>query len=182
MRDPLPPPRAYVRTVSPRLNMLLLIVLGLVAVLSANSIYLAAITFIEWLHRAERVSYQNYLYQLMFVAHLVLGLVLIVPFVAFGFAHLAREPIHYPFAYRTNALLQYVNQQLVKAKPAFHKRTFLKPFMRTAGFCSTCHKVSLPRELNHYKDFLRGQNHYDTFLLSGVSGVSARSFYYPEKA
>ncbi len=92
------------------------------------------------------------------------------------------EPIHYPFAYSTNAVLQYINQQLVKAKPEFHKKTFLKPFMRTAEFCSTCHKVSIPRELNKYKEFLRGQNHYDTFLLSGVSGHSARSFYYPEKA
>jgi tetratricopeptide (TPR) repeat protein len=428
MRDPVPPQRKYVRSVSPRLRVLLLIVLGLVAVLSANSIYLVAITFLEWLHRAERVSYQSFFYQLMFLAHLVMGLALILPFVVFGFAHLARawnrpnrravmvgywlfglslavlvtgvllmradvfgfknlgiknpqlrsltywahvltpllaawlyvlhrlagprikwrvgvrwavaaggaviamvflqsqhprksqigslegknyfepsqartasgnfipprtlmmddyclkchedaykgwfhsahhfssfnnqpyrfavketravalqrdrnvkasrwcagchdvvpffsgafddpnfdiekdptalagitctachaithvnstignadytidEPVHYPFAYSTNALLQYVNQQLVKAKPEFHKRTFLKPFMRTAEFCSTCHKVSLPKELNHYKDFLRGQNHYDTFLLSGVSGVSARSFYYPEKA
>ena len=72
------------------------------------------------------------------------------------------EPIHYPFAYSSNPVLQYVNQQLVKAKPEFHKKTFLKPFMRTAEFCSTCHKVSIPGELNHYKEFLRGQNHYDT--------------------
>src|ERR1051326_1411776 len=92
------------------------------------------------------------------------------------------EPIHYPFAYSTNRFLQYLNQQLVKAKPAFHKKTFLKPFMRTAEFCSTCHKVSLPRELTKYKEFLRGQNHYDTYLLSGVSGHGARSFYYPDKA
>ncbi len=92
------------------------------------------------------------------------------------------EPIHYPFAYSTNAFLQYLNQQLVKAKPEFHKKTFLKPFMRTAEFCSTCHKVSIPGDLNHYKDFLRGQNHYDTYLLSGVSGHGARSFYYPDQA
>ena len=92
------------------------------------------------------------------------------------------EPLHYPFAYSTNALLSFVNRQLVKAKPDFHKRTFLKPLHSTAEFCSTCHKVSLPRELNHYKDFLRGQNHYDTFLLSGVSGHGARSFYYPDQA
>ena len=92
------------------------------------------------------------------------------------------EPIHYPFAYSTNRFLQYLNQQLVKAKPEFHKKTFLKPFMRTAEFCSTCHKVSIPQELNQYKEFLRGQNHYDTYLLSGVSGHGARSFYYPEKA
>jgi len=92
------------------------------------------------------------------------------------------EPIHYPFAYSSNAALQYVNNLLVKAKPEFHKKTFLKPVMRSAEFCSTCHKVSLPAELTHYKDFLRGQNHYDTYLLSGVSGHNARSFYYPEKA
>ncbi|HEY5914784.1 MAG TPA: multiheme c-type cytochrome [Verrucomicrobiae bacterium] len=92
------------------------------------------------------------------------------------------EPIHYPFAYSSNSLLQYINQQLVKAKPEFHKKTFLKPFMRTAEFCSTCHKVSIPGELNKYKEFLRGQNHYDTYLLSGVSGHGARSFYYPATA
>ncbi len=92
------------------------------------------------------------------------------------------EPLHYPFAYSENPVLQYLNNQLVKAKPSFHKQTFLKPFHRTAEFCSTCHKVHLPKELNHYKDFLRGQNHYDPYLLSGVSGHGARSFYYPPEA
>lgn len=92
------------------------------------------------------------------------------------------EPVHYPFAYSSNAALQYINQQLVKAKPEFHKKTFLKPLHKSPEFCSTCHKVSLPYELNKYKEFLRGQNHYDTFLLSGVSGHNARSFYYPDKA
>src|SRR5947208_4421206 len=92
------------------------------------------------------------------------------------------EPIHYPFVFSSNSVLQCINQQLVKAKPEFHKKTFLKPLHRSAEFCSTCHKVSIPVELTKYKDFLRGQNHYDTFLLSGVSGHSARSFYYPDKA
>ena len=96
--------------------------------------------------------------------------------------YIIEEPLHYPFAYSTNPLLQWVNNQLVKAKPEFHKKTFLKPLHKTSEFCATCHKVHLPKELNHYKDFLRGQNHYDTFLLSGVSGHGARSFYYPEKA
>ena len=81
-----------------------------------------------------------------------------------------------------NEVLQWINNQLVKAKPALHKKTFLKDFHRDAEFCSTCHKVSLPGELTHYKDFLRGQNHYDPYLLSGVSGHGARSFYYPPEA
>jgi len=91
------------------------------------------------------------------------------------------EPLHYPFAYCENPVLQFINNQLVKAKPEFHKESMLKPFHKTADFCSTCHKVHLPKELNQYKDFLRGQNHFDSFFLSGL-GHGARSFYYPPKA
>ena len=91
------------------------------------------------------------------------------------------EPQHYPFAFSDNGTLKWVNRQLVKSKPDFHKKTFLKPFHRTTEFCSTCHKVHLPPELNDYK-FLRGQNHYDSFHLSGVSGFGVTSFYYPPKA
>jgi len=92
------------------------------------------------------------------------------------------EPLHYPFAQSKNGVLQWINHQLVKAKPEFHKKTFLKPHHKTAEFCSTCHKVSLPSEVTGYKEFLRGQNHYDTWLLSGVSGHGAKSFYYPDVA
>lgn len=93
------------------------------------------------------------------------------------------EPQHYPFAFSENAVLQFINNQLVKAKPSFHKKTFLKPDVhRNAEFCSTCHKVHLPQALNHYKEFLRGQDHYNSYLISGVSGGGVRSFYYPEKA
>jgi len=97
-------------------------------------------------------------------------------------AYTIDEPLHYPFAYSESGFLQWINNQLVKAKPAMHKKTFLKPFHRSEEFCSTCHKVSLPFALNHYKEWLRGQNHYDPFVLSGVSGHGARSFYYPDKA
>jgi len=92
------------------------------------------------------------------------------------------EPLHYPFAYSDDPFLKWVNHQLVKAKPEFHKKTFMKPFHKTAEFCSTCHKVHLPFPVTNYKAFLRGQNHYDSYLLSGVSGHGARSFYYPPKA
>ena len=92
------------------------------------------------------------------------------------------EPEQYPFAFSENPALQWINNQLVKAKPALHKKTFLKDFHTSADFCSTCHKVHIPFAVNHYKEFLRGQNHHDTYLLSGVSGHGARSFYYPEKA
>ena len=90
-------------------------------------------------------------------------------------------PEHYPFAFSDNAFLAWVNEILIKGKPAFHKRSFMKPFHREPEFCGTCHKVHLPKELNDYR-WLRGQNHYDSFLLSGVSGHGVQSFYYPDKA
>jgi tetratricopeptide (TPR) repeat protein len=88
------------------------------------------------------------------------------------------EAQHYPFAFSRDKSLQWLNNQLIKAKPELHKKTFLKPLHKTAEFCSSCHKVHLPVELNHYKDFLRGQNHYDSFVLSGM-GNGSRSFYFP---
>ncbi|TVQ55344.1 MAG: hypothetical protein EA377_03585 [Phycisphaerales bacterium] len=91
------------------------------------------------------------------------------------------EPVHYPFTFSENSFLQWVNQQLVKAKPAFHRHTFMKPLHQSPEFCGTCHKVHLPPELNDYK-WLRGQNHYDSFWLSGVSGHNVESFYYPQQA
>jgi tetratricopeptide (TPR) repeat protein len=92
------------------------------------------------------------------------------------------EPKHYPFAYSDNPVLSELNSLMVKAKPAFHKHEMLKPLHKTSEFCASCHKVSLPGEVTAYKEFLRGQNHYDSYLLSGVSGHGARSFYYPPKA
>src|SRR5437588_10140539 len=86
--DATSPRKKYVRAVGPRLRILLLFIFGLVAVLAANSVYLASITFLEWLNRAGGVSFQNYFYQYMFLAHLALGLVLVLPFVVFGILHI----------------------------------------------------------------------------------------------
>src|SRR6266403_7422 len=84
--DTTPAPRKkYVRAVGPRLRVLLLFIFGLVALLGANSVYLVAIRFLEWL-RGQ--TYQNYFYQFMFLGHLVLGLLLVVPFVVFGAIHI----------------------------------------------------------------------------------------------
>ncbi len=71
--------------VGPRLRRLLIGVLLLFALLSVNSIYLGAITLIEW---QSGVILQNYFYQWMFLGHLVLGLLLVVPAIAYGVIHM----------------------------------------------------------------------------------------------
>ncbi len=97
-------------------------------------------------------------------------------------AYTIAEPQHYPFAFSDNPVLKWVNRTLVKAKPEMHKKEFMRPIIKSAEFCSVCHKVGIPYPVNHYKDFVRGQDHYNTYLLSGVSGHGARSFYYPPVA
>jgi hypothetical protein len=85
------PPAArqrYVRAVGPRLRLLLYFIFGLVAVLAANSLYLGSITFLEWLKANPNQTYQTFFYMVMFGTHLVLGLVLVLPFILFGLLHL----------------------------------------------------------------------------------------------
>src|SRR6266516_1965659 len=82
------PKKKYVRAVGPRLRLLLLFIFGLVAVLAANSVYLSAITFLEWLKSDPNQTYQNWFYMVMFGTHLGLGLLLILPVVIFGALHI----------------------------------------------------------------------------------------------
>src|SRR5881227_890249 len=82
-----PPKKKYVRAVGPKLRILLLLIFGLVALLAANSVYLSAITFLEWLKADPNQTYQNWFYMVMFGTHLALGLLLILPVVLFGIFH-----------------------------------------------------------------------------------------------
>ncbi|MDA1007490.1 MAG: multiheme c-type cytochrome [Planctomycetota bacterium] len=97
-----------------------------------------------------------------------------------GYTFEAPEP--YPFQGSDSSILKWINHALIKARPSFHKRSFLKPEIhKSAEFCAACHKVSIPEELTQYK-WLRGQDHYDSWRLSGVSGFGIESWYYPPKA
>jgi tetratricopeptide (TPR) repeat protein len=79
-----------------------------------------------------------------------------------------------------NPVVRRLHDFLVRVNPEPHRRTFLKPFMRTqvAEFCSSCHKVHLDVPVNRYR-WVRGLNEYDNWQASGISGQGARSFYYP---
>ena len=83
-----PPRRKYVRTVGPQLRILLNVVMALFAILGANSVYLTTVTFLNWLAREKNVSYENYFYQFMFLAHLVLGVLIVLPVILFGIFHI----------------------------------------------------------------------------------------------
>ena len=95
--------------------------------------------------------------------------------------YVIEESAQYPFGGTDSPFLSWVNHQLIKGKPAFHKQTFLKPAVhRSAEFCSTCHKVFLPEEVNDYK-WLPGQNHYDSWRLSNRSGIGVQGWYWPKE-
>lgn len=89
-------------------------------------------------------------------------------------------PQRYPFHDSESAFGQWVNRQLIRARPGFHKRAMLKPGVTdSALLCGTCHKAWIPEGLNHYR-WLPGQNHYDSWRLSGVSGHGVTSWRWPE--
>lgn len=94
--------------------------------------------------------------------------------------YVIEESKQYPFAFTESAWLKEVNKLLIRMEPSLHRQTFLKPFMREPEFCSACHKVGLLPPMNGYR-WLRGQNHYDSWYESGVSGLGVRSFYDPPK-
>ncbi|HXJ95206.1 MAG TPA: tetratricopeptide repeat protein [Terriglobia bacterium] len=83
-----------------------------------------------------------------------------------------------------NPFLRFLHDYDVRLDPKPHREAFLKPFHKDRGqtpkFCSACHKVHLDVPVNHYR-WIRGFDDYDNWQASGVSGLGARSFYYPPK-
>lgn len=57
-----------------------------------------------------------------------------------------------------------------------HKRNVMTSTQKAAEFCGSCHKASLPAEVNNFRWF-RAQNDYDPWHDSGASGKAARAFY-----
>src|SRR5258705_12422355 len=88
--DVLPSRAKYVRAVGPRLRLLIYFNFGLAALLGPNSVYLASITFLQWLNK--ELTYENYFYHFIFLGHLVLGLLLLFPFIIFGLLHIKNPP------------------------------------------------------------------------------------------
>src|SRR3954463_9124652 len=91
--------RVYKPAIGSRLRPLLWIILLGFALLAANGFYLSSVTALTWYLRTTQ---QTFFYMIMVALHLFLGLFLVIPFLAFGFAHLAtswkrpnREAIRY---------------------------------------------------------------------------------------
>jgi tetratricopeptide (TPR) repeat protein len=72
------------------------------------------------------------------------------------------------------------NQQLLSDAELIrqHAGDRRRSFLVLGEFCGTCHKQSLITPVNNYK-WLRGFDEFDGWQNSGISGFSARSFYYP---
>jgi hypothetical protein len=77
--------RVYEPAVSPRLKGLLVLIFILFALIGANSVYLVSLKVLNWWTGQEL---GNWFYMQMFFWHLVLGGLLVIPFIVFVGAHL----------------------------------------------------------------------------------------------
>ncbi len=88
------------------------------------------------------------------------------------------------YASSRNPVIRDIAYFSILLDPKPHRAAFFRPFLhnnkQNARFCSVCHKVHLDVPVNHYR-WIRGFDDYDHWQASGVSGHSARSFYYPPK-
>src|SRR5262249_45906110 len=86
---PAPPPvprrRAYVPAVGPKLKILLYVVFAGFALLGATGAYLSAIRLLEWTREA---TYTNQFTISVFFAHNFVGVLFVLPLLAFGTIHL----------------------------------------------------------------------------------------------
>src|SRR5215207_3241479 len=77
----------YAPAIGPRLRVLLLIVFGLFAFLGATGVYLGAVTLLNYAR--EPSNYTTPFALWVFLAHIAVGVLGTVPFVAFGAYHWA---------------------------------------------------------------------------------------------
>lgn len=70
---------------------------------------------------------------------------------------------------------------LLQANPDAHAKSLTPIGIQQGEFCSTCHKATVPPELNRWH-FLVAQNTFDEWHNSGVSLNNAQSFYHPPAA
>src|SRR5262245_31606294 len=78
--------RPYRPAIRQHLNILLFFIFVCVALLGATGVYLVAIRVLEW---ARAHTYTNQFTLWMFLAHVIVGVVLVIPFLFFGFSHYA---------------------------------------------------------------------------------------------
>ncbi|HVF57124.1 MAG TPA: tetratricopeptide repeat protein [Pyrinomonadaceae bacterium] len=69
-----------------------------------------------------------------------------------------------------------VPDEAILADVPGHRRAVMRPLLKSAEFCASCHKSVAPPELNGYK-FIRGFSTYDEWQQSGASHETVTPFY-----
>ena len=84
-RSETPAKKTVRKAIGPRLRVVFTIMLVLLATIAANSVYLIGVKTLEWW---TSQTYQDFFYICMFLMHIVVGILIVVPFLVFGFVHM----------------------------------------------------------------------------------------------
>ncbi|MFT4939227.1 MAG: hypothetical protein ACI88A_002263 [Paraglaciecola sp.] len=86
-----------------------------------------------------------------------------------------KSAMHYLFENSNSALLQVLNDQLVKMKPSQHKKDLGHPILKDPKVCASCHTQFMDKDINNW-GWVKMQDEYGAWAASQFSQHQEENF------
>ncbi|MGQ8365403.1 multiheme c-type cytochrome [Glaciecola sp. 1036] len=81
----------------------------------------------------------------------------------------------YLFAETSNAMLEWINERLIKVNPAQHRKEMANPLIQDPKMCASCHSQFMDKEMNSW-GWLKMQDEYSAWVDSPYAQHHDREF------
>ena len=85
----------------------------------------------------------------------------------------------YLFEHSNNSVLSFINEQLIKLRPALHKRELLPDVQKTSQYCGACHSQSMDKSMNNW-GWVKMQDEYQAWATSKFNLAKDPRFVHPQ--
>ncbi|WDE00362.1 multiheme c-type cytochrome [Thalassomonas actiniarum] len=85
----------------------------------------------------------------------------------------------YLFEHSSNPVLSFVNEQLIKLRPALHKQELLPSVQKTSQYCGSCHSQFMDKSMNNW-GWVKMQDEYQAWAASKFNQGKDARFTHPE--
>ncbi|WP_281556418.1 multiheme c-type cytochrome [Thalassomonas sp. RHCl1] len=85
----------------------------------------------------------------------------------------------YLFEHSSNPVLSFVNEQLIKLRPALHKQELLPGVQKTSQYCGSCHSQFMDKSMNNW-GWVKMQDEYQAWAASKFNRGKEARLTHPE--